>query len=313
MKLCSVWVPDAGRAMLCVCESDGSLLPVGGDTYSLADVAELAPYCSTPGASSLEAAVTSFGTGDPVGNMDDAQSAPADASRLHLRAPVRPEEVWAAGVTYERSRDARMKESEEKDVYDRVYEAERPELFFKATGRRVVGPGERVGLRSDSSWQVPEAEVAVVVSTGGRGILGYTLGNDMSSRDIEGANPLYLPQAKIFAGSCALGPMVTSSAAIADPYDIVVRMRIERGSETVFEDESSTARLHQRFDDLVSYLARDNSIPGGTVLLTGTGIVPPEDFALEPGDLISISAGDLGTLRNICAPASELVSAQTAP
>ena len=294
--------------MLCVYESDGSLLPVGGETYSLADVAELAPYCSTPGASSLEDAVASFGTGDPVGNMNDAQ-APAE-DRLHLRAPVRPEEVWAAGVTYERSRDARMEESKEKDVYDRVYEAERPELFFKATGRRVVGPGERVGLRSDSKWQVPEAEVAVVLSAEGRGILGYTLGNDMSSRDIEGANPLYLPQAKIFADSCALGPLVTSSAAIADPYDIVVRMRIERRRETVFEDESSTARLHQRFDDLVSYLARDNSIPGGTVLLTGTGIVPPEEFALEPGDLVSISAEGLGTLRNICAPASELVSAQ---
>ena len=293
--------------MLCVRSDDDSLRPVGDETYSLADVAELAPYCSTPGASTLEDAVASFGTGGAIGDFGRVQKAALHDGRMHLRTPVRPEEVWAAGVTYERSRAARMHESTEKDIYQRVYEAERPELFFKATGRRLVGPGAKVGLRGDSEWQVPEAEIAVVLSGGGREILGYTLGNDMSSRDIEGANPLYLPQAKIFAGACALGPVVTSAAAIADPYDIALRLVIERNSQVVYEDASSTSRLHVRLDDLTAYLARDNPIPAGTVLMTGTGMVPPDDFSLESGDIITISAGELGTLRNICTPASELL------
>jgi 2-dehydro-3-deoxy-D-arabinonate dehydratase len=307
VQLCSVWVPKAGRAMLCVRSDDGSLRPVGDEAYSIADVAELAPYCSTPGAATLEEAVASFGTGDPIGDFGRVERAALDRGRMHLRSPVRPDEVWAAGVTYERSRAARMHESTEKDIYQRVYEAERPELFFKATGRRVVGPGARVGLRGDSQWQVPEAEIAVVLSAGGREILGYTLGNDMSSRDIEGANPLYLPQAKIFAGCCALGPLVTSTAAIVDPYGIALHLVIERNSEVVYEDESSTARLHVRLDELTAYLARDNPIPPGTVLLTGTDMVPPDDFTLESGDVVKISAGELGTLRNVCAPASDLL------
>ncbi len=307
MQFCSVWVPNAKRAMLCVRSENGSLRPVGDETYSIADVAELAPYCSTPGASTLEEAVASFGMGDAIGDFRRVARTSIDDARMHLRSPVRPDEVWAAGVTYERSRAARMHESMEKDIYQRVYEAERPELFFKATGRRVVGPGARVGLRGDSQWQVPEAEIAVVLSGGGREILGYTLGNDMSSRDIEGANPLYLPQAKIFAGACALGPLVTSTAAITDPYDISIRLVIERNSEVVYEDESSTARLHVRLDDLTAYLARDNPVPAGTVLLTGTDMVPPDDFTLEPGDVITISAGELGALCNVCAPASDLL------
>jgi len=306
VKLCSVWVPAAGRPMLCVVGEDGALRPVGDETYSLTDVAELAPFCSAAGAASLEEAVASFGTGEPVGVVDP--NAPVDDAHVHLRAPVRPQEVWAAGVTYERSRDARVLESSEKDFYDRVYEADRPELFFKATGSRVVGPGARVGLRSDSKWQVPEAEIAIVLARGGEAILGYTLGNDMSSRDIEGANPLYLPQAKIFAGSCAVGPAVTSAGAISDPYNIVVRLRIERDSEVVYDDEASTERLHVRFDHLVAHLARDNPIAAGTVLLTGTGMVPPEDFTLEPGDVVIISADELGTLRNVCAPAADLLA-----
>jgi 2-dehydro-3-deoxy-D-arabinonate dehydratase len=146
-----------------------------------------------------------------------------------------------------------------------------------------------------------------VLSAGGREILGYTLGNDMSSRDVEGANPLYLPQAKIFAGSCALGPLVTSAAAVPDPYDLALRVVIERNSEVVYEDESSTTRLHVRLEDLTAYLARDNPIPAGTVLMTGTDMVPPDDFTLESGDVVTISAGELGSLRNVCAPASDLL------
>lgn len=307
MKLCAVWVPSTARNVLCVLENDESLLPVGDRAHPLSDVAELALHCSRPGSSTLEDAVASFGTAGSVGKIPAGQGDATESSNMRLRDPVRPDEVWAAGVTYERSRAARMHEAKEKDVYERVYDAERPELFFKSTGRRVVGPGDRVGLRSDSSWQVPEAEVALILSDGGRDILGYTLGNDMSSRDIEGDNPLYLPQAKIFAGSCSLGPIVTTAASISDPYDITVRLRIERDSQVVYEDESSTSRLHQRLDNLVAYLAHDNPIRAGTVLLTGTGIVPDDDFTLQVGDAITISAEELGTLRNVCAPASELL------
>jgi 2-dehydro-3-deoxy-D-arabinonate dehydratase len=218
---------------------------------------------------------------------------------------VAPVEVWAAGVTYERSREARMHESAERDVYQRVYDAERPELFLKATGPRVVGPGAPVGLRSDSNWQVPEPEIGIVLGASGE-IVGYTLGNDMSSRDIEGDNPLYLPQAKIFAASCALGPIVVAARDIADPYDLDVTLQIERDGTTVFEDATTTARLHKQFDVLSAYLRRDNWIAPGTVLLTGTGIVPPDDFTLEVGDVVEIGCSAIGVLRNPCARAGEL-------
>lgn len=230
----------------------------------------------------------------------------AGSGTLHLVAPITPAEVWAAGVTYERSRDARMHESNEQDVYQRVYEAERPELFFKATGARVMGPGAPVGLRADSEWQIPEPEIALVLDEAG-GVVGYTLGNDMSSRDIEGENPLYLGQAKIFAGSCAIGPTVVSAAAVEDPYSLEIEMHITRGGETVFAGATSTARLHKRFDDLAAYLKRDNWIAPGTVLLTGTGIVPPEEFTLESGDVVEISSDPIGVLRNRCEPAEGLV------
>lgn len=198
-----------------------------------------------------------------------------------------------------------MHESIERDVYQRVYEAERPELFFKATGARVRGPGASVGLRADSQWQIPEPEIALVLDEGGQ-VVGYTLGNDMSSRDIEGQNPLYLAQAKIFAGSCALGPVVVSADAVGNPYDLEIKMRIMRADEAVFNGSTSTARLHERFDVLAAYLKRDNWIAPGTVLLTGTGIVPPDDFALQPGDVIEISCDPIGVLRNHCEPAGRL-------
>lgn len=259
---------------------------------------------------SLEAAVEAAGiSSESLGRYDELAGIEPDSEGLRLLAPVVPAEVWAAGLTYERSRDARMHESSEKDVYERAYEAERPELFFKATGARVMGPGAPVGLRADSSWQIPEPEIALVLNAAG-GIAGYTLGNDMSSRDIEGENPLYLGQAKIFAGSCALGPSVVSAAAVEDPYALEIEMHITRGGETVFTGATSTARLHKRFDDLAAYLKRDNWIAPGTVLLTGTGIVPPDEFSLQPGDVIEISSDPIGLLRNRCEPAGELVPPQ---
>jgi 2-dehydro-3-deoxy-D-arabinonate dehydratase len=300
VKLCSVWDPTAHRRRLCI-EDGGDLLVVGTGS-GFTDVAALLGHSVGP----IEDGVAATGIGSSLGLFADVSTAEPATGNTHLVSPVTPEEVWAAGVTYERSREARMHESIEKDVYARVYESERPELFFKATGPRVVGPGAPVGLRSDSMWQIPEPELAVVLRSDGE-IAGYTLGNDMSSRDIEGENPLYLPQAKIFTGSCALGPAVVPASEVEDPYALGIEMRIERSGERVFEGSTTTAQLRKRFDVLVDYLTRDNRIAPGTVLLTGTGVVPPDDFTLQPGDVVEVVCPEIGTLRNVCAPAAGLV------
>jgi 2-dehydro-3-deoxy-D-arabinonate dehydratase len=218
--------------------------------------------------------------------------APAEPTIL---APVDRQEVWAAGVTYERSRQARREESPSGgDFYDLVYEAERPELFFKALPHRVAGPGAPVRIRRDSSWNVPEPELAVVLSSAGR-VVGYTIGNDVSSRSIEGENPLYLPQAKVYEGACALGPVI---ALGLDPRALAVRMSIRRGGEEAFAGETSTARLRRTPDDLAAWLFRELTFPWGAVLLTGTGIVPPESFTLQAGDVVEISIEGIGRLLN---------------
>lgn len=236
---------------------------------------------------------------------------PLDVHRLtlpdpyELLLPLEPPEIWCAGVTYERSRDARVEESAVKDVYTLAYEAERPELFLKdADCRRTVGPGEPIGVRSDSSWDVPEPEVALVLGDEGT-VVGVTIGNDVSSRDIEGANPLYLPQAKVYAGACALGPAVVSPAP-NEPLEI--RMRIlGAGGEMLFSGETSTARMKRSFDELVEFLLRENPVPPGSVLLTGTGLVPPDDFTLEPGHVVEIEVPGIGILENTVVLASSLV------
>ncbi len=211
--------------------------------------------------------------------------------------PLESQEVWAAGVTYRRSREARMEESaNEADVYDRVYLAERPELFFKATPRRVVGHGGEVGIRSDSDWNVPEAELALAIGSGGR-IFGYSIGNDMSSRSIEGENPLYLPQAKIYDGSCALGPglLVTEEPL---PSSTEISIRVGRRGAVAFEGKTRLSEMKRHASELASYLFRDNSFPNGCYLLTGTGIVPESAFTLSPGDEIAITIEPIGTLVN---------------
>jgi 2-dehydro-3-deoxy-D-arabinonate dehydratase len=216
-----------------------------------------------------------------------------------LRAPIGSQEVWAAGVTYFRSRTARMEEAQAGgggDFYDRVYTAPRPELFFKATARRVVGPGAPVRVRSDSRWSVPEPELALVINASG-GIIGYTIGNDMSARDIEGENPLYLPQAKVYAESCALGPCILLTAE-ALPNDTSIALRIDRGASVVFEGSTTLAAMKRTGQELAEYLFRDNSFPCGCVLLTGTGIVPPDEVALRSGDVVSITIPPIGTLEN---------------
>ena len=216
-----------------------------------------------------------------------------------LLAPIASQEVWAAGVTYHRSRDARVEESDSTgggDFYNRVYHADRPELFFKATPHRVVGPGGKVSIRSDAKWSVPEPELAVLVSPGGK-ILGYTIGNDMSSRDIEGENPLYLPQAKVYDRCCGLGPCILVSS---DPLEVSteIRMEIFRAGAPVVGGRTTLKELKREPKVLIEYLYRDNSFPHGCLLLTGTGIVPRDNFTLAPGDEIRITIDPIGMLVN---------------
>jgi len=217
-----------------------------------------------------------------------------------LLPPIDHQEVWAAGVTYFRSRAARMEESKSSgggDFYDRVYTAERPELFFKATPNRVVGHRQKVAIRTDSTWSVPEPELTLLVNPRGK-IIGYTVGNDMSSRDIEGENPLYLPQAKVYSRSCALGPGIMISSNPLPPTT-KIQLEIKRGGESVFSGATDLTRLKRDPQQLVDYLYRENSFPNGTFLLTGTGVVPPDSFTLNPGDEIRISIDGIGTLVNL--------------
>ncbi|HUB30259.1 MAG TPA: fumarylacetoacetate hydrolase family protein [Terracidiphilus sp.] len=216
-----------------------------------------------------------------------------------LQAPIEHQEVWAAGVTYFRSRGARMEESKDAgggDFYDRVYSAERPELFFKSTANRTVGPGGKVRIRGDAQWSVPEPELTLVVSPKGR-IVGYTIGNDMSSRDIEGENPLYLPQAKVYTGSCALGPAILIHENPL-PHATEISLEILRRDRVEFSGSVALTELKRDPRILVEYLLRDNSFPHGCFLMTGTGIVPPGSFTLAHGDTIRITIEPIGTLEN---------------
>jgi 2-dehydro-3-deoxy-D-arabinonate dehydratase len=213
-----------------------------------------------------------------------------------LLPPVDTQEVWGAGVTYERSRDGRIEESTDGGIYDRIYEARRPELFLKATAQRVVGDGGAVGVRADSPWNAPEPELGLVLNAAGE-IFGYLVGNDVSSRSIEGENPLYLPQAKVYDRSCALGQgIVPVWAAPAPPFDIACR--VQRGNEVAFQGSTSTASITRRFEDLANWLLAALAFPDGVVLLTGTGIVPDESFNLRAGDVVTIDIAGIGTLTN---------------
>jgi 2-dehydro-3-deoxy-D-arabinonate dehydratase len=215
-----------------------------------------------------------------------------------LLAPIDGEaEVWAAGVTYKRSEEARKEESGTPDIYAKVYTAKRPELFFKANPRRVAGPDAPIIIRADSTWDVPEPELALVINASAE-IIGYTIGNDMSSRSLEGENPLYLPQAKIYVNCCALGPAITPAWEIADPYRLTIRLTIKRNEQVYWRGETSTSELKRRFEELVSYLFLENDFPDGVMLCTGTALVPERPFTLQPGDIVQITIDQLGTLRN---------------
>jgi 2-dehydro-3-deoxy-D-arabinonate dehydratase len=221
---------------------------------------------------------------------------------LQLLVPVEAPEVWASGVTYLKSKEARNFEATDGKLdamtfYDKVYDAERPEIFFKSTKDRTIGQGDELYLRSDSNWQIPEPELGLVLTSDGE-ILGYTIGNDMSCRDIEGENPLYLPQAKVWTGSCSIGPAILLAEAVKDPYQFEITCRIVRNEEITFEGSANTKQLKRKFDELVSFLKRDNTVFPGTVLLTGTCIVPPNEFTLVDGDRIEIEISGIGKLSN---------------
>jgi 2-dehydro-3-deoxy-D-arabinonate dehydratase len=227
------------------------------------------------------------------------RGAAVSPSDITLLAPVDGRtEVWAAGVTYERSKEARISESQhEADVYDRVYDADRPELFFKSVGWRAIGPGGKVAIRADSEVNVPEPELAVVYNAHAEPV-GYTVCNDMSSRSIEGENPLYLPQAKIYAGSCALGPGIRPAWEVPDPYALTINCVITRDGAIAWEGSASTKSLHRGFDELAGYLFREQDFPDGVVLSTGTSLVPDLPFTLLPGDVISVEICGVGRLVN---------------
>ena len=222
---------------------------------------------------------------------------PFPPEEIELLAPVDGRtEVWAAGVTYERSRAARVLESEESaDVYDRVYAAERPELFFKSAAWRVAGDGQTIAIRADSVLDVPEPEVALVINRFGE-VVGYTACNDVSSRSIEGENPLYLPQAKVYLGGCALGPAIRPSWEIADPYNLPIELAIYRDGLIAWQGRASTSALRRKFDELAGFLLRADIYPDGVVLATGTCLVPPAPFSLADGDVVAVTVGEIGVL-----------------
>ena len=292
MRLARFWVPGQGPR-LGVCE---------GETVRALRSPDSSPFESfealiqrADGAHRLTDTVSQLLTPGPVYSYRELDRPPSPEAP-HLLLPVVPAEVWAAGVTYERSREARLAETTTVGIYDKIYDAERPELFLKATASRCVGPNAPIGIRVDSRWTVPEPELAVVLDAEGT-VLGYTLGNDMSARDIEGENPLYLPQTKIYRACCSIGPTILVTD---EPVEgrLTLWCRIERQGREVFRGEVSTSRLRRPVAELITYLRRANDIPALTVLLTGTGIVPPDEFACEQDDLIEIGAGEIGILRN---------------
>ncbi|MEM6429674.1 MAG: fumarylacetoacetate hydrolase family protein [Deinococcota bacterium] len=240
-------------------------------------------------------------TGRPLMAVSDVAdgviSSEQSAHTTTYLPPMQSQEAWASGVTYTRSRDARTRESQGQEVYNRVYDAERPEIFLKAGRNRAVGHGAAVGIRKDATWSVPEPELALVLDLQGK-IVGYTIGNDMSSRDIEGENPLYLPQAKVYDRCLGLGPVIVTAEDVDDPMDLTITLDIRRDGETVASGKISTAQLHRKLETLAHYLYRSNRFPHGAILLTGTGIVPDDTFSLQANDIVTITIDSIGTLIN---------------
>jgi 2-dehydro-3-deoxy-D-arabinonate dehydratase len=235
---------------------------------------------------------------EKVANLDQEPGGDLYSAVTALLAPADQQETWAAGVTYLRSKKARMDESEfSASAYDKVYEAPRPELFFKSLPEKLAAPGETVGIRRDAKWNVPEPELALVVNSKAQ-LVGFTIGNDMSSRDIEGENLLYLPQAKMYKNSCALGPCIVLGVSEEEARGWTISLRIQRDGHDVFTGKTAVNQIKRSFTELIEYVFRSQEFPHGVVLLTGTGIIPPDEFTLAAGDLVSINISGIGTLEN---------------
>tara|TARA_B100000586_G_scaffold242044_1_gene195697 strand:+ start:468 stop:1289 length:822 start_codon:yes stop_codon:yes gene_type:complete len=262
------------------------------------DILDLIKASSITGESidDLARRILDSGESEQISLSDIIHDNPDVGSEWAIDRPFDPPEVWAAGVTYKNSELERRRESDTPDIYSKVYNADRPEVFFKSTSERCMGPFDDVGIRSDSSWDAPEPELAFVIYKGE--IVGYTIGNDMSSRSIEGENPLYLPQAKMFDNSCSIGPCFATSETISTPQDLSVDCVIVRNGEEVFSGSTSTSEMARTCQEICEWLLKSNFVPDMTTVLTGTSIVPPPDFTLEEGDKVIISIENLGVLEN---------------
>ena len=263
----------------------------------LDDISDLARTSALTGISidDIVRTILDSGSAEQI-QLDELIESSKSDGPLRIDIPLDPPEVWAAGVTYKNSEMERRRESDTPDVYSNVYNAERPEVFLKSTSDRCMGPFEEVGIREDSNWNVPEPELAFVLYRGD--IIGYTIGNDMSSRQIEGDNPLYLPQAKFYDQSCSIGPCFVTTESVNDPQNLGVQCLIVRDTETVFEGTTSTSDMARTCLELADWLQRSNRVPEMTTVLTGTSIVPPPDFSLQPGDNVIITIDEIGTLEN---------------
>jgi 2-dehydro-3-deoxy-D-arabinonate dehydratase len=293
MQICRFHLPDRGARLGQIVAGEVCDLTASGQPA----LATLSAFLQASATTPAQALLHAVEIGDlPTYAFADLDR-PPDPNAPHLLAPVDQQEIWAAGVTYAWSREARVREAQSKEVYVRVYEAARPELFFKCLAQKAVGPNDWIGLRGDSIWNVPEPELTLVLNPA-MVIVGYTIGNDVSSRDIEGENPLYLPQAKIYRHACALGPAITVVDSSAELQDLAVRLTVSRDGAIVFQGEASTAKIRRTFSQLASYLGLYNDFPFGALLLTGTGVVPGDDFSLRDGDDVLIQIDGIGSLRN---------------
>ncbi len=254
-------------------------------------------YALRNGLDSIDHILANVSAADLPQALTDAKSDPISLASGIVPPPVGNQEVWAAGVTYKRSEEARERESNNSNIYSRVYNAQRPEIFFKALGPDVIGSGDKAGIRCDAKWSVPEPELVVVFNTRME-VIGFTIGNDMSSRDIEGENPLYLPQAKVYDGSCVIGPRIWVQPGRTVWPDVSIHISIRRGGQEVFKGDTSTANIHRPLADLIDYLGRCKRFRYGAMLFTGTGIVPPDEFTLAADDEVRIRIDPIGELVN---------------
>ena len=278
-------------------ERDGSVSLVAADESAAYDLTatDAAPESFFELASA--ASLTDTGVDEVArGLLDEAPTVDLDALREDLIRPIDPDEVWGAGVTYAISQEARQEEGGLAESYLDAYEGDRPEVYFKATPSRTVGPNESVGIRGDSEWDAAEPELSIVLYDGE--IVGYTVGNDVCSRSIERENLLYLPQSKTYAKSCAIGPCIATDETVGDPLDLEMSLTLDRDGETVFAESTSTSEMVRTCEELVGYFERYNEVPEASVLLTGTSIIPPDDVTLRDGDRVDIEIEDIGTLSN---------------